>query len=275
MNWSTALRNDLIDRARTHASDTTGFYLSLGSPGTVLFEPGSDGSHGNFAPESYAEILARPEWESRLHKSHSQKRALPENKRSGARELDSCTSSDALLMNVGCFPGMRVRIATLLGEPPDAEIEFGVAGQVPLNSGGSDATEIDCRLGSTIIEAKLTEGDFTSKSRETVYGYRDFRSTFVLEHLPQDGTTYSGYQLIRNVLAAAAHGYRFHVLCDTRRPDLIQGWWAVHSAIADPELRARCGLLTWQELAAIAPGQLRRFLAQKYGILARDTNRST
>jgi hypothetical protein len=49
--------------------------------------------------------------------------------------------------------------------------------------------------------------------------------------LPQTAPAYQGYQLIRNVLAAAAHGYHFVVLCDGRRPDLLHEWWQVHTAI--------------------------------------------
>lgn len=273
MNWSAVLRNDIIAQARAFADHTSAnYYLSVGASETVLFEP-SNQTHGNFAPESYAAILARPDWNRRLAKSHSQRSALPAEKQGNARELDSCTSSDALLMNTLCFPSTRERLAELLREPPDAELEFGVAGRVPLRSGDADKTEIDCRLGQTIIEAKLTEKDFTSRSPEAIATYRDFESTFVLEHLPKNGSDYDGYQLIRNVLAAAEHGYRLRILCDTRRPDLIQTWWAVHTAIADPGLRARCGLITWQELAAAAPATLRRFLAEKYGIMAETASR--
>ena len=80
-------------------------------------------------------------------------------------------------------------------------------------------------------------------------------------------SSYAGYQLIRNVLAVARNpGARFVVLLDGRRPDLLREWWGVYGAIRDADLRARCGFVLWQELAAVAPAPLREFLATKYGL---------
>ena len=84
--------------------------------------------------------------------------------------------------------------------------------------------------------------------------------------LPHGADTYQGYQLIRNVLAATAHGYHFILLCDARRPDLLHEWWNVHGAIRHTEVRSRCAFLLWQEVAAEAPEPLRTFLEVKYGL---------
>ena len=84
--------------------------------------------------------------------------------------------------------------------------------------------------------------------------------------LPRAKGEYQGYQLIRNVLAAAAHGYHFVVLCDGRRPDLLHEWWTVHAAIRDPGLRARAHFLLWREVAEACPTPLREHLREKYGI---------
>jgi hypothetical protein len=73
--------------------------------------------------------------------------------------------------------------------------------------------------------------------------------------------------LIRNVLAAEQHGMRFCLLCDARRPDLIRKWRQVIGAVRGPALRARCSLVLWQELVAIAPAPLQGFLIEKYGLL--------
>jgi len=78
---------------------------------------------------------------------------------------------------------------------------------------------------------------------------------------------YAGYQLIRNVLAAYATGCSFCVLHDARRPDLREAWFAVMSAVKCAEMRVRCKVITWQELAAWVPDELRKFLEAKYGIL--------
>src|ERR1017187_1277874 len=78
---------------------------------------------------------------------------------------------------------------------------------------------------------------------------------------------YAGYQLIRNVLAAYAEGCSFCVIHDERRPDLREAWFAVMAAVKTAEMRMRCKVLTWQELAGMAPEELQEFLDRKYGIV--------
>ena len=78
---------------------------------------------------------------------------------------------------------------------------------------------------------------------------------------------YAGYQLIRNVLAAYAEGCSFCVLHDERRPDLREAWFAVMAAVKSAEMRVRCKVMTWQELAGLAPQGLQGFLDLKYGIV--------
>ena len=78
---------------------------------------------------------------------------------------------------------------------------------------------------------------------------------------------YAGYQLIRNVLAAYAEGCCFCVVHDERRPDLREAWFEVMKAVKSAEMRTRCKVMTWQELAALAPEGLREFLELKYGIV--------
>ena len=78
---------------------------------------------------------------------------------------------------------------------------------------------------------------------------------------------YAGYQLIRNVLAAYAEGCSFCVLHDERRPDLREAWFEVMAAVRSAEMRVRCKVLTWQELAAWLPDSLQEFLDLKYGIV--------
>lgn len=78
---------------------------------------------------------------------------------------------------------------------------------------------------------------------------------------------YRGYQLIRNVLAAHAEGCSFCVLHDERRADLREAWFAVMAAVKSADLRTRCQVLTWQELAPLLPEDLQEFLDLKYGIV--------
>ena len=80
---------------------------------------------------------------------------------------------------------------------------------------------------------------------------------------------YRGYQLIRNVLAAYAQGSSFCVIHDARRPDLREMWFEVMAAVKIAEMRVRCKVLTWQELAAVGASGFgcRSFLRWKYGIV--------
>jgi hypothetical protein len=78
---------------------------------------------------------------------------------------------------------------------------------------------------------------------------------------------YESYQLIRNVLAAYAEGCSFCVIHDERRPDLRESWFEVMAAVKSAEMRVRCKVLTWQELAALLPTPLQDFLDLKYGIV--------
>jgi hypothetical protein len=70
------------------------------------------------------------------------------------------------------------------------------------------------------------------------------------------------------VLAAYAEGSSFCVIHDERRPDLREMWFEVMAAVKIAEMRVRCKVLTWQELAGLVPPVLGEFLETKYGIVA-------
>jgi hypothetical protein len=57
------------------------------------------------------------------------------------------------------------------------------------------------------------------------------------------------------------------VVHEERRPDLREGWFDVMRAVRSAEMRTRCKVMTWQELAGLAPEGLREFLEGKYGIV--------
>lgn len=338
--YAGALRRELAARNREYARGLP-HVESYGDDPVVVYvpydvtdaEPGSRVSglrgerHGNFFVSAYQAILGRPAWAKRLSKVHAQGRALPkwmEDFKRKWRELDSCMSSDALLMNVFCTPGAAAAARPILGLREENVPEFGWKAKVPLKSGLFDRTEVDMRLGELLVEAKLTESDFQTRKAEVVEAYRDFDAVFDRELLPrvevmtvrrkkaeefaeaysqewedtsafsadevgeaawefQAGLVaeaeelaprevrYEGYQLIRNVLAAHAAGTSFCVICDERRPDLMEAWFEVMRAVRTAEMRTRLKVLTWQELAAVLPEQLRQFLDVKYGIGAPGT----
>ena len=242
---------------------------------TVLFFRDPDAPiHGNFLNASYDVICGNPEWARRLRKPHPRRTALPAERRAGAMELDSCTSSDALLMNVFCYPGVFQHgpLVQLLGLSTAAEprLCFGFNPGVPRRDSGRD-TEVDLKVEDLLIEAKLTETGFTDKRIEVVERYCDFQAVFEPSALPKLDGQYRHYQLLRNVLAAHHLGFRFRLICDERRDDLIDAVSCIVAAVRDPELRDRCGVVTWQEIARCVPEALRSFLQDKYEIAPSDS----
>ena len=174
-------------------------------------------------------------------------------------------------MNIFCFPGTLKNgtALNLLAVEPGSIPQFGFKARVPLANGRADRTEVDMRLGELLVESKLTESDFQCREVTVMEGYRDFARGFRASETGAGRLRILSYQLIRNVLAAY-HGHcSFCVMLDARRPDLArEAWFAVMSCIRIVDLRMRCKVLTWQELAEALPGKLQRFLREKYGIAA-------
>ena len=319
-SYAGQLRQELCLRNRQHARGRAHVESYGGTP-VIVYAP-EDGRHGNFLDAAYAAIVERPEWMRRFDKIHAQGRSLPKAERRW-RELDSSMSSDALLMNVFCTPGVveSEAVRRMLGVERNASPVFGWKARVPLHRGLSDRTEVDMRLGSLLVEAKLTESDFQTRSAAVVEAYRDFDEVFERELVPRvalrtlrrkeavefpeefsqepedvsisDGEMslraeaasafqaeivakdlaqqptelgFAGYQLIRNVLAAYAHGCSFCLMHDARRPDLREAWFQVMASVKSAEMRVRLKVVTWQELAAVLPEGLQAFLDWKYGI---------
>lgn len=269
MNYSENIREQIRARAEAAllAAPSTG-YRSLGKKPTVLFNALNGGTeHGNFYGPAWKAIRSNPEWTARLGKPHSQKRALPPEHKAAARELDSSNSSDALLMNCFCPPGASSIGAAILGASPATALPtFGWKARISLADGSADETEVDMRLGDTLVEAKLTETTFTSRERAHVQRYTALEKVFSIDDLPSSDDHFRGYQLIRNVLAAEQYGLRLCVLIDWRRPDLLQEWWAVHAAINSVGLRRRCGVVYWQQIAERLPAHQAAFLEERYGL---------
>jgi hypothetical protein len=269
--YPTLLRQELCARnTRYAASKKLPHVLSYGEFPVVVYEPFSAGRrHGNFLDASYRAILIRPEWKARLEKVHTQAaRSLPKRERIW-RELDSSMSSDALLMNVFCHPDTLQSQAarSLLSIDGLSAPEFGFKARVPFLTGRTDRTEVDMKLGTLLVESKLTETDFQRAKASLVGCYRDLQDAFDEEALPKVIGCYSSYQLIRNVLAAQALGLDFCVLLDARRPDLREAWYTIMSCVRSSALKTRCKVLTWQELSEALPVDLQHFLDVKYGIV--------
>jgi hypothetical protein len=176
VNCAGSLRRELSQLAEQYArAHGLPHCLSYGQPPMVCFERYDDDSrHGNFLPSTYKAILRNPGWYRRLQKVHSQGRnSLPRPEVGIRRELDSCTSSDALLMNVFCYPGLfrDGRLRSMLIQGARMTSTFGFRARVPLANGKFDRTEVDMRLGDLLIEAKLTETDFQEAPKTVVRTY--------------------------------------------------------------------------------------------------------
>jgi hypothetical protein len=333
-SWSASLlRRDLSARAHHLASTQKLLHdISPGSDPVVIFGRDEQGRHGNFHPASYKNICANPAWLHRLTKVHTASRRSRARKDWQWMELDSANSSDALLMNIFCHPGvfngvtLAPAVANLLNIDPTAQPCFGINPGVPLlsqrkgrtkqpaNLNGwanllsgypellKDRTEIDLQLGNLFVEAKLTESSFQIAAPRLIERYRDLETVFDVDRLPRKliasptshppvedfsqleeptpphptqnttpkstRTVIEGYQLIRNVLAAYASEASFCVLCDARRHDLIETWYAILSAAHSHTFATCLKLLTWQELSTTLPQDLQQFLETKYGIHA-------
>ena len=273
-SYAFALRQELIARNHVYAKvNGLPYVTSYGEPPVIVYQRSACGQyHGNVISASYRAISKRPEWRRRLEKVHAQSRRCFPPGDAPRHELDSSLSSDALLMNIFCYPRITFRreVSGLLGIDQGGHPQFGFLPRVPLVSGAIERTEIDMRLGNVLFEAKLTEANFQEQRPELVEGYRDFNQVFDRRQLARSGQKYVSYQLIRNVLAAHSLGFAFCVLLDARRPDLIEDWYEVLRSIRSVELRAKCKILEWQELARVVPRVLQKYLDAKYGIRPRS-----
>jgi hypothetical protein len=203
-SWTAAqLRRDLNHRA-AYLARTEGLLhdTSTGAAPSILFGRDEQGRHGNFHRAVYARICAHPDWSHRLEKVHTASR------RSRARhdwrwmELDSASSSDALLMNIFCHPAvfdgatLAAPVAALLNVDLATPPCFGARPGVPLRNilksrskktaprEAIDRTEIDLTLGKLFVEAKLTESNFQLAAPALIERYRDLEAVFDVARLP-------------------------------------------------------------------------------------------
>lgn len=186
--YATQLRLELMARNRLYARGRA-HVESYGSAPVIVYAPEGE-RHGNYFDAAYAAIRERPEWLRRFDKIHAQGRSLPRPQLDPTRrwrELDSSMSSDALLMNIFCAPGVveLSALRNMLGADSNAEPVFGWKARVPLSNGRFDRTEVDMHFGSLLVEAKLTEADFQSREARIVEAYRDFDEVFECKFLPR------------------------------------------------------------------------------------------
>lgn len=187
--YAAQLRQELNVRNRVYARGLP-HVESYGGDPVIVYAPDC-GHHGNFYDPAYAAITQDPDWLRRFDKVHAQAaRSLPKpqiDPKRRWRELDSSMSSDALLMNIFCTPGVpeSAGVRNMLGVEGGAVPIFGWKARVPLASGRFDRTEVDMRFGSLLVEAKLTEVGFQTRIATIVEAYRDLDLVFDRDRLPR------------------------------------------------------------------------------------------
>lgn len=212
----------------------------------------------NFHHKTWSNIKGNENWLKRSEKKHT-------HFSDGTFEMQSSNSSDALLMNIFCFPGFFNWSGPkkILKIDQCKDIQFGWNPEFE-NENKNHPTEIDLKIGDNIFEAKMTESSFTAKEKDVVYSYADFNKVFNDRNLVDGENSIKHYQLIRNVLTAYKYNYNFTVLLDESRIDLIRDFTEVLKAIKIIDLKQRINFVTWQELVHACGEELREYIIEKY-----------
>lgn len=210
----------------------------------------------SFHPESFADICNKVTYKGRLDKTHQN---VP-----GFKEMQSSNSSDALLMNFFAHPKIKEwkSLRVLISIDQSDNIEFGWY-PVFANETTTHKTEIDMKIGNSIFEAKLTEKDFTQKDLKVVLTYSNIQNIIDLKDFTNNNIV-SNYQLIRNLLTAEKYNFKFNLLIDESRTDLIREFYKVKSAIKVKSLQDNFNFLTWQEISNSVGLDLKNYITEKY-----------
>lgn len=209
----------------------------------------------NFNSATFEHISKKNDFYKRLNKVHPN---VPNFK-----EMQSSNSSDALLMNIFAHPKIKEwkSLRDLISINQSDNIEFGWNPE--FENEKKHKTEIDMKIGSSIFEAKLTEKDFTKKELQIVLTYPKLENIINLSVLTKNNIV-SNYQLIRNLLTIEKYDYKFNLIIDESRTDLIREFYKVKFAIKDKSLSDRFNFLTWQEISDSVGIELKNYITEKY-----------
>lgn len=226
-----------------------------------------DQTEFNFNKDSWSVIMGNDDYRFRTQKAHSSF-----DKTNPKAEMQSSNSSDALLMNIFCHPKINEwkGVKQLLQVNDLSKLTFGHEPGITLVDGTPDGTEVDLFIqdGETKIfcESKLTETDFVFEPLPKFERYTHFNTVFESKYLPVFNEETANYQLVRNILAAYEFNAKFYLFIDARRPDLAKSFYQTVRCIKDMDLRQRCEVFYWQDIAAFCGTELQDFLKNKYGI---------
>ena len=126
LRWELSQRN--TERAAAWVAE-----MSYSAVPSIVYGENGTGEHGNFLSASYRRILQEAGWKSRLEKVYTGSRFLPRKADRTRRELECANSSDALLMNIFCYPRIlyRAAVCSLLGVEAGLHPEFGSGRESP------------------------------------------------------------------------------------------------------------------------------------------------
>lgn len=275
-DWINQLRREINLKAMMYAQkNDLPFYMSKG--GTVLFEEYTDKRgfclHGNFLPETYFTVGKKPVWAKLLRKQYQYRNSLPLFRQGGARQVDSSSSTEALLINVLCHPAMHQNreLLDILGVEAYVP-SFAAKCGLKRKAGSDHAFEAHAILSNElIIEAALSETNFCERPKAYIESIEGFFDAFDDFALPQSKFSYMNSRLIQAILYARLKGMGFVLLLDARRPDLLDAFRKVQASIKDQDVKGRIHVFTWQSIVDTLPEDLSAFLMEKYGIVSNNT----
>ncbi len=264
--YSKQLRHALTEAAKKYA-DNNNFKYNIGlakKPESALI---FNQTELNFNKDSWSVIWNNTDYHYRTKKAHSSF-----DKTNPVYEMQSSNSSDALLMNIFCYPKINEwkGVKQLLKVNDLSQMKFGYEPGIALKDSNVDRTEVDLFIQDEetkiFCESKLTETDFVFEPLPKFERYTYFDTIFESKYLPVFNGETGNYQLVRNILAAYEFNAKFYLFIDARRPDLAKSFYQTIRCIKDIHLRQRCEIYYWQDIAAFCGIELQEFLKCKYGI---------
>jgi len=170
-----------------------------------------------------------------------------------------------LLMNIFCCPDVWESdgIAALIGCRCHHPAFF-LTCPLVRNDGRLDPTSIDVVFEDVFCQAVSANERFVGQQISIVKKYRCFEELFDVKCLPSYNGIYENFRTIRNLLSAYQYGKRHILLCDDRRSDLVNAYFATVAAIKNDGLRSRCRIVFWQDLLRLVDADLSDFVRNRF-----------
>jgi hypothetical protein len=180
MNSKEQLEERLKINAQCFASNHPGITGRITQSNVYLFNE----VRMNFMPETFENIEKHSNWYKRTQKKLER---VPD-----IFEMQSSKSSDALLMNIFCYPDfinwekprelLKIDNYNCMKFGWNPEFLYEKRKFEYLQKEGKEnefhPSEIDLKIGDSIFEAKLTEENFGEKEIKTIQKYDGFKSVF-------------------------------------------------------------------------------------------------